>query len=963
MGFNTRQGLLKGFWLVNIFFACILCFALWFSYNQRIQNAKTQGENITQTLEKSISSMLGQIDLSLVAIVDELEHDLADGKIHVTRINKTSEKFFHTVKFLTRLTYSDAQGNVPADIGFPLVEKAISVEDREYFQQLKANSDVGLVTSKPIIGRAVGKLVLVFARAYKNPAGKFAGVAYVSVELENFSKLFGKLQLGKGAVTNLISDNDYLNLALYPAPKDPSVVGKRILVQNIIDQMKQDKPFASFIEISNVDNVEKIYSLRKLSDSPYFILLGQSIDDILALWRKQVVVLTGIMLLFLGMTGMAMWQLRRGWREQEIEKKYTDEIIKLSPFGICIYDREGQCISANEAMLAHIGGTMQKVLALNYHQVESWKKYGIYELACHTQQTGKASEITVHAFSSFGKEVWLSMAFSALETDRRMMLTTYDLSEFKQEQQTRQEAEEQYRSLISVIPEGVVLQDENSVIIAHNESAERILGLSADQINGRTSHDPLWNTIHEDGSPFPGETHPAVIALKSGQPQTDVIMGINKPDGKLTWISINVQPIFKEGKATPHQIVATMHDITERKRSEKEAIELREQLAQATKMESIGHLTAGIAHDFNNMLGAMMGYTELSQHMLAAGKPEAVLPYQVEIFKAGTRAKELIAQMLAFSRTSSDNNDEKAPVSLLTPIVKEVVAMLRSSIPSTVSLNYQIEAEDLKVRIQPVHLHQIILNLGVNARDAMGEYGKIDVTLSRYHGDDQLCSACKNHFSGDFAQITIADSGSGIPESVLDKIFEPFFTTKGVGKGTGMGLSVVHGLVRAAGGHIQVESSATDGTRFKILLPMELSAPGLQETVEDAKLGNIKGIRIMLVDDEMPLATMLHEYLVAYGAHVVSFTDPIKALGIFSKNAGDIDLLITDEAMPGISGMLLAEKFLKIRPDLAIILCTGYSDHATPESVKQIGIASFFHKPLNMRELMNKIQELCGAVK
>jgi two-component system cell cycle sensor histidine kinase/response regulator CckA len=432
------------------------------------------------------------------------------------------------------------------------------------------------------------------------------------------------------------------------------------------------------------------------------------------------------------------------------------------------------------------------------------------------------------------------------------------------------------------------------------------------------------------------------------------------PDSRIKYLHEECETVF-DLNGTAICSTGTVQDITDITQQQEEALVMHMQHDQASKMESIGHLTAGIAHDFNNILAAIMGYTELSQYMLAAGKPEVVVPYQEKILSAGTRAKELIAQMLAFSRTSQCKQGELPPVTLLKPVVKEVVALLRSTIPSTMHLNCRIEDKTLQACIQPVHLHQIILNLGVNARDAIGEYGNIDIALSRYHGDNQLCSACKNQFSGDFAQITVKDSGSGIPKSVMDKIFEPFFTTKSVGEGTGMGLSVVHGLVLASEGHILVESSTTNGTSFNILLPLEISTPLLQETVGVVDVDNVNGVRIMVVDDELSIAMMLNEYLTAYGAHVVSFTNPINALEAFVHNADNIDLVITDEAMPGISGMLLAEKMRLLQPDLPIILCTGYSEHANPESAANVGIAGFFAKPINMNELLQKIRTLCAC--
>jgi PAS domain S-box-containing protein len=401
-----------------------------------------------------------------------------------------------------------------------------------------------------------------------------------------------------------------------------------------------------------------------------------------------------------------------------------------------------------------------------------------------------------------------------------------------------------------------------------------------------------------------------------------------------------------------------LYDITERKSLEIDAVTMREQLAQSTKMEAIGHLTAGVAHDFNNMLGAIMGYSELSQSMLKSGNTEKVELYQDEILKAGTRAKELIQQMLTFSRLSPEGAGVNVPAIGLSLIVKEVVSLLRSSIPRTVDLNYTIAADNLRACIQPVHLHQIILNLGINARDAMGEYGRIDITLSRQHIDVGLCDSCNKEYAGDFAEITVKDSGSGIPEPVLKKIFDPFFTTKGVGKGTGMGLSVVHGLVHGLGGHIQVRSSAENGTEFSILLPLSVSAVAAESAEEIHAPVNIKGVRIMLIDDESGMLAMLHESLAAQGAEIVSFSDPMLALGDFSQHPQRVDLVITDESMPGMSGMALAGCLLAVKPALPIILCTGYSDHANPEMAEKAGIAGFFYKPLKMDELLRKISSL-----
>ena len=431
--------------------------------------------------------------------------------------------------------------------------------------------------------------------------------------------------------------------------------------------------------------------------------------------------------------------------------------------------------------------------------------------------------------------------------------------------------------------------------------------------------------------------------------------------GEWDWVLEAGKVVEADFNGSPTRIMGTIQVINERKQFEENTATLREQLNQSVKMESVGHLTAGIAHDFNNILGAMLGYVELSQALLQNGSQlstEKLGRYLGMIKASGTRAKELIAQMLTFSRLTPEGNEE-APVSLLTPIVKEVVSLLRSAVPRTVDLNYRLEMDGLKARIQPVHLHQIILNLGINARDAIGEYGKIEIVLGKQRIEEQFCASCKHAFMGEFIAITVKDSGSGIAEQALNKVFDPFFTTKGVGKGTGMGLSVVHGLVHALGGHIRIVTGPKMGTQITIFLPQESEADALPESTDDAKAGgDIKGAMIMVVDDEQAMATMFHEFLSIQGAHIVSFTDPLLALEAFSQSPGSIDLVITDEAMPGMSGMHLSQQLLKHKPGLPVILCTGYSERATDEAIAKAGIAALFYKPLKMNELLQKIEEL-----
>lgn len=510
----------------------------------------------------------------------------------------------------------------------------------------------------------------------------------------------------------------------------------------------------------------------------------------------------------------------------------------------------------------------------------------------------------------------------------------------------RREAE--LKQITDALPSPVSRLDKEGRYLFVNAAYERWFGKRPDEVVGRLLRECVNPKYYAIGEPYFNR------ALAGEKCRFE--MAVNTPAGESLYAQIRVLPDYNSEKEVCGYFII-LSDITERNQAEQEAQTLRDQLTQSTKMEAVGHLTAGIAHDFNNMLGAIMGYTELSKFYIATESPQKIESYLDEIYKASNRAKELIAQMLTFSRLSPDTPGVKAPSTLLTPVVKEVVSLLRASIPSTMDVNYQVEDENLRAFIQPINLHQIILNLGINARDAIGEYGKINITLNKCYSEGHVCDSCQQNFDGEFVQLTISDNGTGIGQQTLKSIFNPFFTTKGVGKGTGMGLSVVHGLVHALGGHIQVETLFGKGTAISVLLPiaMTTSDDELSTNILKQAVSSLVGLRIMLVDDELFMTAMLKEFFNMHGAQTTIFNSPLAAWSAFEQQPDSVDVVITDETMPGLSGMHLAERMLKLRPNLPIILCTGYSDHASPELATQAGLAGFFYKPLKMNELIQKI--------
>lgn len=531
-----------------------------------------------------------------------------------------------------------------------------------------------------------------------------------------------------------------------------------------------------------------------------------------------------------------------------------------------------------------------------------------------------------------------------------VVLVFHDVSKQYKQQARIAASEAELRKITNILPGPVSRVDAEGRYLFVSNVDQSWFGKRPEDVIGQTHADSLGPELYAQYQPY-------IKRALAGE-TVSFELSLSNTANTVRHALIHVVPDFNEaGKVCGYFTIGV--DISPLKQAEQESQRLREQLLQSTKMESVGQLTAGIAHDFNNMLGAILGYTELSQQVIANGKPQTASSYLAAILKAGNRAKELIAQMLTFSRKATKAAGD-VPVIMLTPIVREVSILLRSSIPSTIALNYQIESENLKACIHPVHLHQIIVNLGINARDAIGEFGKIDISLVTYKEQEKHCASCKHPFSGEYAQLMISDSGGGIAPEIQDKIFDPFFTTKAIGQGTGMGLSVVHGLVHSVGGHIWLQSD-TNGSRISILLPLDKS-PLNAEVVASYTLPKsptlLTGKHILVVDDEPDMATMLGELLGLHGAKISVFNAPQDALSHFEKNPQQFDLVITDETMPGLSGMGLARHLLKIKPALPVILYTGYSENANAETAAAAGIAAFFYKPVKMNDLLQKIQQL-----
>jgi len=409
--------------------------------------------------------------------------------------------------------------------------------------------------------------------------------------------------------------------------------------------------------------------------------------------------------------------------------------------------------------------------------------------------------------------------------------------------------------------------------------------------------------------------------------------------GSYRWFEDNAI-LIRDGNGEPKEIAGIWLDITESKLAEEERLRLAEQLQQAQKMESIGTLAGGIAHDFNNILTAIIGYAELVKQRLT--RDSEIWIYQQQVIRAGMRARDLVQQILAFSRQAPQ---EYKPLKIHV-FVKEALKLLRSTIPTTIEITQSINPDCGTVMADPTQIHQIVMNLCTNAYQAMRETGGVlAIGLHEVEVRDGDYLAGLRLAPGRYVMLDVSDTGPGIRPEIKNRIFEPYFTTKDKGEGTGMGLAVVHGIVQSHHGHISVYSEPGKGTTFHVYLPCVAVEPNMAEIeVEGAVPRGHE--RILMVDDEEEIIAVSRQILEELGYTVTAVTDSIEAWHIFQRHPQGYDLVITDMTMPGMTGAELAMKILGLRSGMPIMLCTGFSEQISEEKAKSLGIKAYITKPV-----------------
>jgi PAS domain S-box-containing protein len=525
-----------------------------------------------------------------------------------------------------------------------------------------------------------------------------------------------------------------------------------------------------------------------------------------------------------------------------------------------------------------------------------------------------------------------------------------DISDRLERARDLQRSEARLRATVEAAFDGVIGMDGDGRIVEFNAAAERCFGHRREDVLGRLLSDVILPHRHRDAHAR-GLKH---FHATGRGPMVGRLVETTalRADGTEIPIELAISvAAVPEGSI----FVGHLRDISARRSAEAERAALESQLRQAQKMEAIGQLTGGIAHDFNNILTSVLGYLVLGQER-AQGLGDARLQRQLgQAQLAAQRARDLIAQMLAFSRRQ---RGERRPLAL-PDLLRQSLQLLRPTLPASVVLD-ALALDALPAgAIPPVHadavqLEQVFFNLCINARDAMNGSGAIRVDLAMRHTGGLHCSSCGNPVgAGRWVELCVGDTGGGMAPEVQRRIFEPFFTTKEVGRGSGMGLAMVHGIVHDHAGHVVVETGLGEGTRFRVLLPAAEAAPASDAgtaVVVPAAAPRLAGC-VMVVDDETMVGDFMAELLDGWGLRTVVMRDPPSALAWVEDAAHAVDLLITDQTMPQLTGLELARRCRALRPGLPVLLYTGNREAIDDDALARAGVQALLPKPVEAEAL------------
>jgi PAS domain S-box-containing protein len=629
----------------------------------------------------------------------------------------------------------------------------------------------------------------------------------------------------------------------------------------------------------------------------------------------------------------------------------TDDFVRLaferSPVGAIVVDESGRIVLINrqiEALFGYtadelLGETIERLVPARFAEAHP-KDRRAY--AQHPSERKMGAGRALAGLHRDGREIPVEIGLNPVQTRRGLFVlaTVLDVSERLENERRIRESEEQFRLLVEGARDhALYMLDPRGLVVGWNVGAERILGYRSEEILGQH-----YSVLLDEPDRVAGKAD-AVLALAAERGRYEEEAWRVRRDGQ-RFLANSVTTPLRDAEGQVRGYVRVSRDVTERARFE-------ERLRQSQKLEAIGTLAGGIAHDFNNILAGIMGYGELVRRALPVGsQTREDLDMMIT---AATRGRDLVRRILTFTR---QREPAREPIGLVRP-VEEALQLLRASLPTTIAFEQRVHPLTPKVAVDEAQVHQILMNLATNAAHAMPGGGRLRVSLEPVHLDEAYCGEHPELQPGLHAKLCISDTGTGMSEDVLTRAFEPFFTTKPQGHGTGLGLSLVQGIVRGAGGAVVVRSRLGEGTTFELYLPG--SAPAGSEHQLRMRPGVRDRKHILFVDDEPHLTELGRRLLESFGYAVTAYESSLQALEDFRAHPEDFDLIVTDNTMPHMTGLNFVAAAQRIRADVPTLMVSGIAEVMEAEELHARGVTELLSKPYDPLALEAAVARLLGG--
>jgi PAS domain S-box-containing protein len=911
--------------IVNLFVVGLSGFVLMLSHQQQRHEAILATDNLSRELNENLLRLVDKIDLTLLAVVDEAERQMSAGGIDRPLFEAVLARHDGRLPEALGLRVTNAQGRIE----YALHNVATSnndVSDRQHFIRQRDDPNAGLFIASPLIGRLSVQHQIALSRRYRAADGSFAGIVEVAVAINSLKTILSAIDVGPRGNVALWDGRPRLLLRQSQIPiPDMEAASPSSRLAGLISN---DAGPTAFHTRSGADGVERVFFFRKVGRWPLYLVVGLADDDVMVGWWREVAYLSGLTGLFMLGSIVAFVAFHRSRQALQASEERYRTVFQTS-LDVVNINRlaDGTLVDVNPAFVHALGYERDEVIGNSALELNLWvdprDRQTLFE---ELIRNSTCTNLEAQFRKKNGETVWGLISASVIEIDGipSILAITRDVTERKLATQALAESENRFRrffeangSVMLLVegPDGAIVAANRAAAAFYGYAPERMTGMPLTRISNLTREETtemLQEGLREGCSYFTCRHQ-----LASGEERD---------------VEIYASPVEMDGRPVLFSIV---HDITEKKQAEA-------MLLQSQKMEAIGTLAGGIAHDFNNILAVILGFTQLI--LLDPRNPDELVEYARKIQSSGNRAKELVRQILTFSRQAPSN---RTPIDLCQAL-NEVYQLVRPATPTTIEIALELPPDRAMVLGSATELHQVLMNLCVNAVDAIGnQHGRISIVLARRDGG---------------LDLSVTDSGCGIPKVIRSKIFDPFFTTKGVGKGTGLGLSVALSIVEHLGGTISVESPSEGGTRFVVRLP-ELASNEI-ETVAPKSLppvqATVQAWHILVVDDEPHIVEVLRRFFERKGHRVSATTISKEALGWIRKGER-FDLVITDQTMPEVTGIELARAIAECTPDAKVLLCSGRDDTLDEHDIAAAHIRGFVLKPLDLTELADTVERLLEA--